>query len=111
MKFAKAALTVLYLSTKSTSAWTAAPLSSRARWALGHLHAVATDSIDTTTQGEAATESFRLLFKAGEKMVSPWHDVDLKNDDGTYNMVGSNATCIELQYNQHQHRSTCINIF
>mmetsp|Transcript_1735 Transcript_1735/g.3969 ORF Transcript_1735/g.3969 Transcript_1735/m.3969 type:complete len:329 (+) Transcript_1735:42-1028(+) len=45
---------------------------------------------DYTTEqvGEVATESFRLKFKEGDKVVSPWHDIPLEGSTaGSYNMV------------------------
>ena len=55
--------------------------------------------------GEAGSQSFRVFFKEqqheqqsnnnnnddddDENNVSPWHDLALKNDDGSYNMVSS----------------------
>jgi inorganic pyrophosphatase len=82
MKFSHSALTVLFL-TGHASAWTTtARIVPRRAFAAVQLHSVATE-----TAGEAATESFRLKFKDGEKAMSPWHDIDLKNDDGSYNMV------------------------
>ena len=80
MKFAKTALTILYVSSHAT-AWTAHSLP-RSRLLATQFHAVATDVL-----GEEKTETFRLKFKDGDKTVSPWHDIDLANADGTYNMV------------------------
>ena len=54
-----------------------------------HLHSttVSTSSISTDVVGAEGTESFRLLFKDAANTVSPWHNIPMKNDDGTYNMV------------------------
>lgn len=78
MKFSP--LSVLFLST-AASAWTSTAPSSR-RFLATQFHAVA-----TATVGEEATESFRLKFTEGESEISPWHDIDLMNEDGSYNMV------------------------
>lgn len=82
MKFAKSAIALLYLASHA-NAWTTARALPRSRlMAAAQLHSLATDVV-----GEQATESFRLAFKEGDKPISPWHDIDLKNEDGTYNMV------------------------
>ena len=45
-------------------------------------------SISTEIIGTENTESFRLSFKDGSTTsISPWHNIPMKNDDGTYNMV------------------------
>jgi hypothetical protein len=49
------------------------------------LHAVAT--ISTEVMGTEQTESFRLSFQENSSKISPWHDIPMKNKDGTYNMV------------------------
>lgn len=102
MKFSHSALTVLFL-TGHASAWTTtARIVPRRAFAAVQLHSVATE-----TAGEAATESFRLKFKDGEKAMSPWHDIDLKNDDGSYNMVGppfSKMACWRLFVRHSPHR-------
>lgn len=47
-----------------------------------------TSSVSTEVVGAEGTESFRLLFKdAAATAVSPWHNIPMKNEDGTYNMV------------------------
>jgi inorganic pyrophosphatase len=43
--------------------------------------------VSTEVAGEAATESFRLKFKGEEGPLSPWHDIPLKGEGGSYNMV------------------------
>lgn len=55
-----------------------------------HSTTVSTSSISTEVIGEEGTESFRLLFKDSANTVSPWHNIPMKNDDGTYNMVRYN---------------------
>ena len=52
-----------------------------------HSTTVSTSSVSTDTVGTEGTESFRLLFKDAANTVSPWHNIPMKNDDGTYNMV------------------------
>lgn len=84
MKFTKAALAVLFVSSQA-SAWTARHVVPR-RAALVLNSAVAGYSTDV--KGEEGTESFRLAFSEDSKAISPWHDIPLKNEDGSYNMVG-----------------------
>jgi len=92
MKFAKSALSLLLLS-RATSAWTTAaargPSGARNLLATQLFHSAATDSssYSTAVVGEEKTESFRLAFKEGNSKISPWHDIPLKNADGSYNMV------------------------
>lgn len=98
MNFGKIVLSSLLLSTQAT-AWTTTPVS---RQALGirasrrylsatQLHSTAStvSSLETEVHGEEQTESFRLKFKDSGSVVSPWHDIPLKNDDGSYNMVNN----------------------
>ena len=90
MKFSNAVLTCLVLATPA-SAWTSRSTSVRGfrnSLAAVQLHSTPS-SISTESAGEAATESFRLKFKEGDKPLSPWHDIALKNADGSYNMVRS----------------------
>jgi hypothetical protein len=86
MKFSNAALALFVLATPAT-AWTSQSTSVRGftsrTTAAVQLHA----SIGVEQSGEAATESFRLNFKEGDKPISAWHDIALKNADGSYNMV------------------------
>jgi hypothetical protein len=94
MKFSNAVLTCLALATPA-SAWTSGASSTSVRGfrntvAAVQLHSTSS-SISTESAGEAATESFRLKFKEGDKPLSPWHDIALKNDDGSYNMVSECA--------------------
>jgi hypothetical protein len=89
MKFSNAVLTCLVLATPA-GAWSTRSTSSTSfrRVAAVQLHASASaSSISTESAGEVATESFRLQFKEGDKTLSPWHDIALKNADGSYNMV------------------------
>ena len=83
MKFTKAALAVLFVSSQA-SAFTSRQLVQR-RAAFALQSAVAGYSTDV--KGEEGTESFRLAFSEDSKAISPWHDIPLKNDDGSYNMV------------------------
>jgi hypothetical protein len=92
MKFTKAALSLLFITAQAT-AWTSrAALRPRTRAALvaaaTQLHSSVADKVSTEVVGTEATESFRLKFKQGSDTVSPWHDIPLKNSDGSYNMVG-----------------------
>jgi hypothetical protein len=87
MKFSNAALAFFVLATPA-SAWTTRTSSSvRGFTARTSTAAVQLHAIGTEQAGEAATESFRLNFKEGDKPLSPWHDIALKNADGSYNMV------------------------
>jgi hypothetical protein len=90
MKFSTSALTVLFLASQ-TAAWTtrAAATFSVQRVAAVQLHSAA---LSVEQEGETATESFRLQYKNGSKAVSPWHDIDLKNADGSFNMVRIDPT-------------------
>ena len=39
-------------------------------------------------QGDTKTTDYRMFLTAeGDEVVSPWHDLHLKNDDGTFNFV------------------------
>ena len=94
MKFAKSALSLLLLS-RAASAWTSAAARprfvSRNNILATQFHAsssAVTDSYSTEVVGKEKTESFRLAFKeAAGATISPWHDIPLKNADGSYNMV------------------------
>jgi hypothetical protein len=85
MKFTKAALAVLVVSTQA-SAWTSRNVVSRRALLATQLHSTVA-SYGTEAKGEVATESFRLAFSEESKSISPWHDIPLKNEDGSYNMV------------------------
>ena len=109
MKFAKSALSLLLLS-RAASAWTSAAARprfvSRNNILATQFHAsssAVTDSYSTEVVGKEKTESFRLAFKeAAGATISPWHDIPLKNADGSYNMVrffwlvglDSNVSCL-----------------
>jgi hypothetical protein len=86
MKFTSAALTLLLVASHSASAWTTrSSASTFQRIAAVQLHSAA---ITTEQTGETATESYCLQFKGeGAASISPWHDIPLKNADGSYNMV------------------------
>jgi hypothetical protein len=101
MKFSKAALAVLFVSSQA-SAWTSrhAVVSRRALLAT-QLHSTVA-SYGTSVQGEEATESFRLSFSEDSKSISPWHDIPLKNEDGSYNMV---RVCVHA-YIRHSYLQT-----
>eukprot|EP00527_Entomoneis_sp_CCMP2396_P004886 CAMPEP_0198140160 /NCGR_PEP_ID=MMETSP1443-20131203/3369_1 /TAXON_ID=186043 /ORGANISM="Entomoneis sp., Strain CCMP2396" /LENGTH=274 /DNA_ID=CAMNT_0043802503 /DNA_START=104 /DNA_END=928 /DNA_ORIENTATION=+ len=85
MKFSSAALTIL-LCTARASAWTSAGRAPR-RFLAVQLHSTTAGAIVTEVDGTEATESFRLKFSEDSKPISPWHDIALKNEDGSYNMV------------------------
>ena len=88
MKFSSAALSLFFVNPAATSAWTSHHLgASRARVLATHLHSSTASSTTTEVVGEEATESFRLKFLEESKTISPWHDIPLKNDDGSFNMV------------------------
>lgn len=84
MQFSKAALS-LFLLARSSSAFTCA--GKIPRHGLAPLRAVSTDTFATESLGEEKTDSFRVQFKDGSDAISPWHDIPLSNDDGSYNMV------------------------
>lgn len=84
MQFTKSALPLLLLASRAT-AWTAHGLPRGRFLASARFSAIA--GISTDVIGQEKTESFRLKFKEGEKTLSPWHDIDLSNDDGSFNMV------------------------
>lgn len=83
MKFTKAALAVLFVTSQATAFTSRTVLPRRAVMAL---HS-AVASYSTEVKGEEGTESFRLAFNEESKAISPWHDIPLKNADGSYNMV------------------------
>lgn len=44
--------------------------------------------ISNEARGAAATEEYRIFFKDDSgKEISPWHDIPLSNEDGTYNFL------------------------
>uniref|UniRef100_A0A7R9WGY6 inorganic diphosphatase n=1 Tax=Pseudictyota dubia TaxID=2749911 RepID=A0A7R9WGY6_9STRA len=86
----KLQLALFVLAAPGAFAWssTARAVPSIARRPLAaalHSTAAATE-VSTEVSGEEATESFRLNFKSGDKVISPWHDIPLKGDEG-YNML------------------------
>lgn len=94
MKLSSAALSSLFLLSRST-AWTTnqhtfAARASRALLATqlhGSSSTTITETVSTKVVGKEETESFRLKFVEEKKAISPWHDIPLKNDDGSFNMV------------------------
>lgn len=105
MKFTKSALSLLFLATKATAWTTTAHGLPRGRF-LVHLNAVA--GISTDVVGQEKTESFRLKFKEGDKTLSPWHDIDLSNEDGSYNMVSTDSrrSSRTIMFRLHTHTQT-----
>lgn len=96
MKFSSALFAALTLpAVTTTTAWApAAVTAARHTPAIfgGHqataLFSAVVSDYSTEQVGEVATESFRLKFKEGDKVVSPWHDIPLEGATaGTYNMV------------------------
>lgn len=81
MKFS-ASLSLLAFSVPA-SAWAPTAL---ARPAFSTLSS-ALFGVSTEVAGEAATESFRLKFKGEDGPLSPWHDIPLMGENGSYNMV------------------------
>lgn len=49
--------------------------------------ALGSASIGFDVVGEESTEEFRLQFTQGGEKISPWHDIPLEGENGTYNMV------------------------
>jgi hypothetical protein len=95
MKFSRAALSlalaVSYTGGRTATAWTTNHQRIAARRVLAiqlHSSSSTVASLTTEIEGKEATESFRLAFKnESAKKISPWHDIPLKNGDGSYNMV------------------------
>ena len=85
MVFGPKSLTYFLLASKS-AAWTSQHVARRSMLAI-QLHSTVSADISTKVEGEEATESFRLQFQEASKAISPWHDIPLMNDDGSYNMV------------------------
>jgi inorganic pyrophosphatase len=44
-------------------------------------------TITTVTEGEATSRRFRVHFEQDGHRLSPWHDIPLKNNDGSYNFI------------------------
>jgi len=98
MRFSKVSVLSALLVTAQASAWTTTSQASlslfarssatRSSIAAVQLHSTASISeIETKVDGEEDTESFRLKFADSGSLVSPWHDIPLKNEDGSFNMV------------------------
>ena len=47
---------------------------------------IARAAVTSSTVGEAGTTDFRVVFKDGDKTISPWHDIPLK-DGALYNFI------------------------
>lgn len=93
MMLSKAAVS-LFVWSSVVSAWAPRHLLSQARHVrysgrilATQLHSSTLSAISTEVLGTEQTESFRLSFKESSKSISPWHDIPVKNADGTYNMV------------------------
>jgi hypothetical protein len=92
MKFSSALFTALAVpAVTTTTAWAPASVAAVSRPAIfGSQTALFSAVVSYTTEqiGEVATESFRLKFKEGDDVVSPWHDIPLEGSTpGSYNMV------------------------
>jgi len=83
MKFSTSAFSLLSVActASSATAWTSVSNVARNRVA-----AAALFSTSTEVEGAADTESFRMKFKDDSGVISPWHDIPLKEGD-LYNMV------------------------
>ena len=44
-------------------------------------------SILSVTEGEVGSRRFRVWFESDGNRLSPWHDIPLRNPDGSYNFV------------------------
>lgn len=83
MKFQSSVISVLAIAGTSSAF---APVASSSRPAF--FSTIPLNSASAISEiGEAGTESFRLQFKDGDKVISPWHDIPLSSKEGTYNMV------------------------
>jgi hypothetical protein len=77
-----------FLFLSQASAFTARRIPLRAYGRSALAAAAAQLHVSTQVIGAEKTESFRLTFATSAgKAMSPWHDVELKNEDGSYNMV------------------------
>ena len=47
---------------------------------------IARAAVTSSTVGEVGTTDFRVVFKDGDKSISPWHDIPLK-DGNLYNFI------------------------
>eukprot|EP00928_Gymnodinium_smaydae_P006222 TRINITY_DN1217_c0_g1_i1.p1 TRINITY_DN1217_c0_g1~~TRINITY_DN1217_c0_g1_i1.p1 ORF type:complete len:825 (-),score=209.87 TRINITY_DN1217_c0_g1_i1:285-2759(-) len=43
--------------------------------------------ITTVTEGDITSRRYRVHFELDGQRISPWHDIPLKNDDGTFNFL------------------------
>jgi len=76
---------VLGVYSGSVSAWSNVAL--KRSFAMSSSRMMALNAFTSEQVGESATESFRLNFKDGDNVISPWHDIPLKSESGAYNMV------------------------
>jgi len=44
-------------------------------------------NITSVTEGEISSRRYRVFFESGGSRLSPWHDIPLKNGDGSYNFL------------------------
>jgi len=51
------------------------------------LRAMASSPYSVETVGDFPSVDFRMKFKLGDKVISPWHDIPLFNSDGTVNFI------------------------
>lgn len=47
---------------------------------------IARSAVTSSTVGEVGTTDFRVVFKDGDKTISPWHDIPLKSG-ALYNFI------------------------
>ena len=83
MKFSTSAFAFLSVACSASSATAFTPVGNVARHRFA---AAALFSTSTEIVGETNTESFRMKFKGDSGVISPWHDIPLKEGD-MYNMV------------------------
>ena len=111
MKVTQSVLALWLLSVRTAAAWTTSPSAflPAHRVVAVQLHSAA---VSTEVEGEEATESFRLKFLEDAKPISPWHDIALKNDDGSYNMVRTNKpTNMPLVQFVDPHGCVCVSVY
>lgn len=65
----------------------AAMQSRRAQRMTIHTRMAASAAYDSDAKGDFPSMDYRIFFKEGEKVVSPWHDIALYNDDGSLNFI------------------------
>eukprot|EP00545_Synedropsis_sp_CCMP1620_P003458 CAMPEP_0119012414 /NCGR_PEP_ID=MMETSP1176-20130426/6712_1 /TAXON_ID=265551 /ORGANISM="Synedropsis recta cf, Strain CCMP1620" /LENGTH=270 /DNA_ID=CAMNT_0006965369 /DNA_START=83 /DNA_END=895 /DNA_ORIENTATION=- len=101
MKFSTPCLVLAALS--GASAWTTSPAVSYRR---SHA-AAALFAFDTKTAGEADTESFRIQFSKDGDAISPWHDIPLEGENGSYNMVVEipKMTCAKMEVSTKEEKN------